>query len=175
MAQQAPEATQEMQAQFQSMQQQQSMIARMTLLMRKRRIAKKLLQKAANRRARAEEHTDTYFGFLFAFAAVVDFVDGLDGIFGFIVMLFTFWVRPFLQTLYTWGPRSYVWKRTDRILIDIAEMTIKFVPWLRTLPAQTKSVAERWVMSIEHRDRDMLIAEKYEKLAQKLLKKNRSK
>ncbi|MEK7648785.1 MAG: hypothetical protein AAB400_02585 [Patescibacteria group bacterium] len=160
------------QAQFQQMQQQQSMSAKLALLSRKRRLAQRLLAEARFRRDRASEHDDTYFQFLFSFVSVVDGADLFDGIIGFIIMLFTGWVPGLIIALFVWGPRNYVWKGdTNSILLRIAQFVIKLTPWGRALPANSFNVMVHWIASIEHKEKDLIMAHLYERKAKRILKR----
>ncbi len=178
MATQVAGQEQEMQAQaqqFQQMQAQQSQNAKLTLMMRRRRLAQKLLAKAAFKRSRASEHSDMYFQFLFTFATVTDAADALDGIAGFIIMIFTFWVPLAIKALYVWGPRNYVWKGDYGLfLLWLGQLIIKWTPWMRALPSNSSNVMLHWLASIEHRDIDIATAIIYEVVAKRILKRMKS-
>ncbi len=177
MASQALAQEQEMQqqAQFQQMQMQQRSISLQSIAVsRRRRMAQRLLQKAEFRRNRASEHDDTYFQFLFSFASVTDAADAFDGILGLIVMIFTFWVPGVIVALFVWGPRHYTWEGdTGSILLRLAQFVIKLTPWGRALPVNSFNVMVHWITSIEHKEKDLLMAHTYEKLAKKILKRKR--
>lgn len=166
------QAMQEQAAQYQQMQQQRSISLANIAFSRRRRMAHKLLAKAAFRRQRASEHNDLYFQFVFGLAGIADFADGFDGVIGFIVMIFTFWVPLLIRGLFAWGPRNYVWHSDSSLfLLGIAQIAVKWTPWLRALPANSSNVMIHWLASIEHKEIDIRVADRYEKIAKKLLKR----
>lgn len=125
-------------------------------------------------RNRAAEHDDGYFAFLAGLAVIIDGADLFDGVGGFIIMIFTFWVPLVYKALFYWGPRHYVWTGPNYMLISIATIAVKWTPWLRALPLNTTNVTVNWIASIEHKELDLVKASMYEvklKMMLRLLKR----
>lgn len=136
----------------------------------RKRIAQ-LQKKILFLRKRAAEHDDGYFIFLGCLAAIIDFADVFDIILVAIIGIFTWWVPLALTALFNWGPRHYVWRGdTNIVVLTVATISFKLLPWVRTLPMNVSKVAFHWNLSFIHKENDLIRARILEKELNRLIR-----
>lgn len=161
----------EQSALIQQQQQQRQRISILKLFRYRKQIAR-LQKKILFFRKRAAQHKDGYFIILGCLAALIDFADTFDIILAAIIGFFTWWVPLAMTALFKWGPRHYVWRGdTNTVVLTVAQISFKMLPWARALPMNVSKVAFHWNLSFIHKENDLLNAKKYEKELNRLIKR----